>query len=138
MRAEIEVMLSEARALRTEGQAVAALAAYRKSVDMAQSAGEPGLAAHGLRHVSDLAREAGDFDTALQSGTEAVALYRAQAASRPLDLANALRVTALALSALGRGEAAVPMWREARGLYAGLAIEDGVAECDSHLPTPLE
>lgn len=134
MRAEIEAILSEARALRTEEQAVAAMAAYRKSVDMAQRASEPGLAAHGLRHVSDLAREAGDFDTALQSGTEAVALYRAQTASRPLDLANALRVTALALGALGRGDAAVPIWREARGLYAGFAIEEGVAECDSHLP----
>ncbi|MBA3878594.1 MAG: hypothetical protein C0500_02630 [Sphingobium sp.] len=134
MPTDIEAQLADARTLRTEGQADRAAAAYREAADLARLGEQPQLRAHALRHLSDLAREAGDIETALASGREALSLYRADPAALPLDVANALRVTALALGLRGQTNEAVPLWREARGLYAGLGIEAGVAECDQHLP----
>ncbi len=134
MSAAIEVLLAEARALRTAGQADAAAAVYRDAAARARTEDAPLELAHALRHLSDLAREAGREDEALATGREALALYRAQAAPQPLDLANALRVTALALDLNDLHDAAVSLWREARGLYAGLGISAGVAECEQHLP----
>lgn len=134
MPTDIEARLADARALRTDGQADRAAAAYREAADLARQGGQSQLRAHALRHLSELARDAGDRDAALASGREALSLYRADPAAPPLDLANALRVTALALDLLGQADEAVPLWREARGLYAGLGIEAGVAECDAHLP----
>lgn len=134
MSGAIEAQIAKARALRTAGQADMAAAAYREAGALARAAAAPLLLAHALRHVSDLASEAGRGEEALASSSEAVDLYRAQASPQPLDLANALRVKALALGALGRQDEATPVWREARGLYAGLGIEEGVAECDAQLP----
>ena len=134
MSAAIEALLAQARALRTAGQADAAATAYRNAATLARAADAPLGLAHALRHLSDLAREAGRDDEALATGSEALALYRAQATPLPLDLANALRVTALALDLNDQRDAAVSLWREARGLYAGLGISAGVAECEQHLP----
>ena len=134
MSAAIEALLAQARALRTAGQVDAAATAYRDAATLARAADAPLGLAHALRHLSDLAREAGRDDEALATGSEALALYRAQAAPQPLDLANALRVKALALDLNDQHDAAVSLWREARGLYAGLGISAGVAECEQHLP----
>lgn len=134
MSAAIEALLAQARALRTVGQADAAAAVYRDAAARARTEGAPLELAHALRHLSDLAREAGRQDEALATGSEALALYRAQAAPQPLDLANALRVTALALDLNDQHDAAVSLWREARGLYSGPGISAGVAECEQHLP----
>lgn len=134
MSAEIEALLAQARALSDTGPVDRAAQAYREAASRARGAGRSMLQAQALRHVSDLAREAGNADEALTSGNEALTLYRADPAAAPLDLANAQRVTALALEFGDRPEEAVPLWREARGLYAGLGIEAGVAECDQHLP----
>ncbi|WP_448098223.1 hypothetical protein [Luteibacter yeojuensis] len=51
----------------------------------------------------------------------------------PLDLANALRVNALALQVAGEVAAAQPVWTEARRFYDGLDIRAGVEECDLYL-----
>jgi hypothetical protein len=56
---------------------------------------------------------------------------------QPLDLANALRVTALAFEALARRAEAVARWRRARELYAALGVLEGVTECDDYLGRPL-
>ena len=50
-----------------------------------------------------------------------------------LDLANALRLKALALDALERSGEAVIDWTEARRIYADLGVAEGVAECDARL-----
>ncbi|MBX9861086.1 MAG: hypothetical protein K2Y20_16075 [Sphingomonas sp.] len=134
MSAAIEVLLAQARALRTAGQADAATTSYRDAAALARATNAPLELAHALRHLSDLAREAGRCDEALATGSEALTLYRSQAAPLPLDLANALRVTALALDLNDEQDAAVPLWREARGLYAGLGIAAGVGECEQYLP----
>lgn len=131
---DIEAMLAQARALRTSGRTDAAAVAYRDAAALARATDAPLALAHALRHVSDLARDAGRADEALVCGSEALALYRAHAAPQPLDLANALRVTALALDGMQQRDEAVLLWREARSLYAGLGIDAGVAECEAHLP----
>lgn len=88
--------------------------------------------AYDLRHSSQQARREGRAVAALGDATEAVAIY-AGVSDRQLDLANALRLKALALDDLGRlGEAAID-WTEARRLYADLGVVEGVAECDSRL-----
>lgn len=58
-------------------------------------------------------------------------LYGAQGPEHRLDLANALRLTALALEALDRP--ALQAWREAGDLYAELDIAAGLAEAERHL-----
>lgn len=50
-----------------------------------------------------------------------------------VDLANGLRVQALAADPVQGTLAAAPLWREARTLYRDGQIEDGVRECDQHL-----
>ena len=69
---------------------------------------------------------------ALGNATEAVAIY-ANLPERRLDLANALRLKALALDALDRPAEAALDWTEARRLYADLGVTEGVTECDARL-----
>ncbi len=88
--------------------------------------------AYDLRHRSDRARLEGRFVEAPGEATEAVALY-ADLPDRSLDLANALRLKALALDALDQPGQAIVDWSEARRLYADLGIAEGVAECDTRL-----
>ena len=123
--------ITQARSVRTAGDSTAAEQLYRRAAELAASEEDDVLRAHALRHVSDLARERGDSSQALASAEEAVALYRAAPDARPLDLANALRLTALALEQNG-GKAA-EFWREARDLYARVDVQAGVDECARHL-----
>ncbi|WP_029416268.1 hypothetical protein [Brevundimonas bacteroides] len=88
--------------------------------------------AYDLRHASDRARLEGRTVQALADATEAVAIY-ANLPDRGLDLANALRLKALALDDLERSGEAVLDWTEARRLYADLGIAEGVTECDGRL-----
>lgn len=125
--------IAEARNVRTAGDAAGAERLYRLGAELARAEDDTILRAHALRHISDLARECGDFTLALSQAEEAVALYRTAADARPLDLANALRLTALALEGLNSPHAAVPAWQEARRLYVQLGVQAGVDECDRHL-----
>ena len=88
--------------------------------------------AYDLRHASDRARLEGRALEALADATEAVAIYE-DLADRGLDLANALRLRALALDELDQSGEAVLDWTEARRLYADLGVAEGVTECDGHL-----
>lgn len=88
--------------------------------------------AYALRHSSDRARVAGHPAKALDAAAGAIAVYAGHL-DRPLDLANALRLKALALDELDREAEAVVEWREARRLYLELGIDEGVTECDGRL-----
>src|ERR1700745_2638432 len=99
----IAMACDDAHQARKQGRLGEAARYYASAAAMARVAGEHDGLAHALRHVSDLARERGDGPLALEAGEEAVALYRAGAS--PLNLANALRVHALALQTLGNGAA---------------------------------
>lgn len=130
---EAREAIAEARAVRKAGDAAAAEQLYRRAAELARSEQDALLRAHALRHVSDLARERGDMHQALAAAEEAAAFYRAAPDESPLDLANALRLTALALEGAGRKPEALPAWREARSLYAHVDVQAGVDECDRHL-----
>jgi tetratricopeptide (TPR) repeat protein len=128
----IEEVLRDARAEARAGDQRKAERLYGDAASLARGQAEPILLAHALRHLSDLARERGAGDEALAAAEEAVALYRS-APSRSLDLANALRLAALAREALNERGQAVTLWREARLLYDRCDVQAGVAECDRHL-----
>ncbi|MEA3062304.1 MAG: hypothetical protein QOJ94_2085 [Sphingomonadales bacterium] len=126
----VEKLIAQAYALRRAGDAVAAEAAYSSAARLARSTGDaPGLA-HALRHVSDLARERDAPAGALAAAREAADLYRSDAAAKPLDLANSLRLQALALEALGRRAESLPLWEEAAILYGQAGVAVAVAECE--------
>ena len=99
----ILLALAEAKQARSEQ-------AYVHAAELAREAHELGLLAHALRHVSDLARARGGNEVSLASGAEAIELYRSLPDAAPLDLPNALRVTALALHALARPSDAMSVW----------------------------
>ena len=78
-------------------------------------------------------REQGHSQVAIEHASEAVTLYRQLADVSPVEMANALRVWALAQAAEGDTAATRAAWREARKLYATARIEAGVTECEMHL-----
>lgn len=128
---DIDWLLTEAHVLHERGEAEQARTLYDEALLQARAAGDPVGLAKALRHVSDLDREAGHPEAALAAAEEAATLYGAQGPEHRLDLANALRLTALALEALGRP--ALQPWREAGDLYAALDIAAGLAEAERHL-----
>lgn len=127
----LESLIAEGRAKRNSGDSDGALKCYRSAADQAQEAGRLDVLLHAQRHVADLARETSDVELALDAGAETVHLARTLADIPQLDLANALRVYALALEANGQDGRVV--WREARLVYQEAGVIDGVAECDEHL-----
>lgn len=134
MQDDLRQIIENAKEARMAGRVSEAREAYRRAADLARAGSDQRLLAYALRHVSDLARENGDFNEALMAGSAAVAIYRADPDAAPLDLANALRVHALALADTAPSGQAIALWREARTFYAALGIPEGVAECDAHLP----
>lgn len=113
------------------GNPDAALAAYAQAVRINRARGDQDRVAHNLRHIGDILSEARRFAEALPLHEEALALYRARPETRPLDLANALRGTALARE--GAGADARVLWAEARDLYAAEGVPDGVRECERRI-----
>lgn len=131
MSRSIEALLVEARAARRAGRADEARETYDRTRLAARDAGRPLLEGDALRHLSDLDREAARREQALSAAEQAVTLY--ETADRPLDLANSLRLKALALEGLMSRTDARPAWIRARDLYAAAAVADGVAECEERL-----
>lgn len=139
MSGPIEEAVHDARQARTAGDLAAADIGYSRAADLARIEGDQASLAHALRHLSDISRESGSLERALATGREAVCVYRAYGGASPVDLANAMRLNALALERLGRSEEAAPLWREARRLYQLGNVPAGVEECDSHLgPAPKD
>jgi tetratricopeptide (TPR) repeat protein len=133
MEQPVEDLLRKAHELRKAGDPVQAEQVYARAGELARTTGDAPALAHALRHVSDLARERGAAVEALAGAGEAAALYRAMEKANPLDLANALRVEALALEALGRRQEALPVWRQAQGLYELAQVPIAVAECERRM-----
>ena len=129
----IEAFLAEARRAREEGRASDAHNGYARAAALSREARLPLLQAHALRHLSDLDREADRLDQALAHAGQASALYRANGQGASLDMANALRLTALSLDGLRRPDAATAAWTEARDLYAEAGVAAGVSECETRL-----
>lgn len=131
MSQSLQALLSFARDARAAGRRADGRRAYDEVVSRARLAADRQALAHALRHASDMDREDGCFADAADAAREAVDLYRTDGTGKSLDLANALRLQALASEALG--VPAETFWLEARALYLELDVEAGVAECDRHL-----
>ncbi len=133
MSEDIESIVDRARQDRMKGHLREALQGYERAADLARTANDITQLAYAQRHVGDLQRELGQHRSAESAAAEAVALYRQKGGGASLDLANALRVLALAQESLGKLPEAAISWREARPLYDALGILEGVQECDGHL-----
>lgn len=129
----IEAHLTLAREAAAEGRPGDARNSYARAAALSRESGAPLLQAHALRHLSDLDREADHLEQALAHAEQAAALYRANGRGTSLDMANALRLTGLALDGLRKTVQARPAWSAARELYARAEVADGVAECDRRL-----
>ena len=132
----IEAHLTMAREAAAEGRAGDARNAYARAAALSRESSAPLLQAHALRHLSDLDREADHLEQALAHAEQAAALYGANGQAASLDMANALRLKALALDQLRREGPAILAWTAARDLYAALDVPPGVAECDRRLNRP--
>jgi tetratricopeptide (TPR) repeat protein len=84
--------------------------------------------AHTIRHVADVARKQGKTEVARVCYDESLAIYRGDATTAPLDLANALRGYGLLLEALGEGAEAHAVWVKALTLYTELGVPAGIEE----------
>ena len=133
MSEDSEPIVDQARRDRMEGRLREALTGYERAADIARTANDMGQLAHAQRHVGDLLRELGQNRSAESAASEAVALYRQHCDDASLDLANALRVLALAQESLGQSPEAGRSWREARSLYTAVGVLPGVHECDQHI-----
>lgn len=130
---EIQTRLDQAALARAEDRPADARNGYAQAAALSRETGKPLMRAFALRHLSDLDRMGGKPAEALGHAEQAVALYRRHSPAAQLDIANAVRLMALALDDLGRGEAATQAWTEARDGYAATGATEGVAECDARL-----
>ena len=133
MSEEYELSIDQPRRNRMEGRLREALTGYRRAAALARAANDMGQLAHAQRHAADLQRELGEHSSAESAASEAVNLYRQSGGGVSLDLANALRVLALAQESLGQLSKADGSWREARPLYEAVGVLPGVHECDEHI-----
>jgi len=128
----VQTLLNAAYEARAAGQRAQGRQAYGDALSAARQVDDVRALAHALRHVSDMDREDGRSIDALEAAREAVALYRPWGEAAALELANALRLQALAQDDLGQPSEAI--WGEARLLFLSLKVEAGVSECDQRLP----
>ncbi len=129
----IQAHLTAAREAMADHRPVDARNAYARAAALSRESGAPVLQAYALRHLSDLDCHSGHPEQALAHAEQAAALYAANGGGASLDMANSLRLRALALDALRRPDQARTVWTEARDLYAALEIAAGVAECETRL-----
>jgi tetratricopeptide (TPR) repeat protein len=106
---------------------------YEEAVSLLREAGETLVLAHTIRHLGDVHRDAGRLTEAEPCYVEALTIYRRQTNAPPLDLANAIRSFAVLRGDTGENKAAAELWREARGLYQFVGVQEGVAESDRQI-----
>ena len=124
----------EAKAARRQGRLVDATALYVEAAESFRAEHEAGRWAHALRHAAELAIKAGDTSAGLRDAQAVVEYYRSSPPTA-LEMANALRVEAMAEAAMGATASAKQHWSEARALYVDAGVADGVAEADRRVAT---
>ena len=130
---EIQTRLDQAALARAEDRYADARNGYAQAAALSRETGQPLMRALALRHLSDIDRLGGKPAEALGHAEQAAALYRRHAPGAGPDIAQALRLMALALQDLKRREAAAKAWSEARELFAAAGDDKAVAECDARL-----
>jgi tetratricopeptide (TPR) repeat protein len=111
----------------------AALRHYEEAVTICRTECNPLVLAHTVRHIADIHRQEGNHRLAGSCYDEALRIYREHKETPQLDLANALRGSALLKEAVGEIQEARALWQEAGKLYADLHVEAGVAESNRRL-----
>ena len=119
----------EAKSARRQGRLVDATALYVEAAESFLAEQDMARWAHALRHAAELAIRAGDTAAGLRDAQAVVAYYRSSPPTA-LEMANALRVEAMAEAAMGATANAKQHWSEARALYVDAGVVDGVAEAD--------
>lgn len=132
MNGAVSTLLKQARDARETRALERACLLYQQAADLCSLSQNLADRAFALRHVSDLNRELGRFGDALAIAQEAESIYRT-GGGNALDLANCLRLVALAHMGLNDEGSALPFWQEARQLYSQSGVDGGVAECEYHL-----
>lgn len=118
---------------RDDGNHEAALPHYEEAVAECRKSGDSSTLAHTIRHLADLHTDLGNLVVAEQLYDETMAIHRGDPNTHPGNLANAVRAFAVLKDKAGKSDEGRPLWEEARGLYAKLGVEEGVAECDERL-----
>ena len=108
------------------GEAIAALRALDDVEDRLRLA-------HTVRHLGDVTREQRRMEMAVACYNEAIGIYRADHATLPLDLGNALRGYALLREELGDHAAARLVWEEVLKLYTEVGVQAGIDEAETRL-----
>ena len=133
--AEAERLFKEAaaQARRDKGDRVGAAIYYAEAITLFRTVNATTLLAHALRHAAEIRSEMKEYGVAGTQIEESLRLYRSlqyadDAEAEPLDLANALRV-----SALNDERRALQAWAEAEQLYAAAHVDAGVTESQQHL-----
>lgn len=129
----IQAHLTTAREAMADGRSPDARNAYARAAALSRESGAPLLQAHALGRLSDIDRQADRLEQALAHAEQAAALYRANGQGASPDMAEALRLTALALDGLRKSEPARVAWTGARDLYVAAGDADGVADCERRL-----
>lgn len=104
-----------------------ALGYYEEAAAIYRTLGDTDRTAHTIRHVADVHRREGRAAAADPIYREALALYRAEPETSPLDLANAIRGLAL----VAPRDEALRLWEEAGRLYQSAGVDAGVQEAAS-------
>lgn len=123
-----EGLMGVAQSRRDKGDRIGASIYYAEAITLLRNAEATAELASALRHAADIRSELGEYAVAGSHSQEAVRLYRSLSPVPALDLANALRV-----SALNDEREARASWAEAETLYNEAGIADGVAEAAQHL-----
>lgn len=119
----------EAKSARRQGRLSDATALYEEAAESFQAEQQPQRWAHALRHAAEFAVKAGDCATGLREARIVLEYYRSTPPAS-LEMANALRVMALAEAAAGERDNALMHWNEARDLYQDAGVADGVVEAE--------
>lgn len=111
----------------------ASMLKYSVAVAFARVGNDPLGLAHRVRHLGDAYRRLGRAASADACYVEALAIYRRHQATKPLDLANALRGFALLKENGGARQDARSLWQEAHDLYVKVEVAAGVQESAARL-----
>ncbi len=122
----------EAKSARRQGRLSDATALYEEAAESFRAEQQPARWAHALRHAAEFAVRVGDSATGLREAHVVLEYYRSSPPTT-LEMANALRVMALAEAAAGEKDSAREHWSEARVLYRDAGIADGVLEAERHV-----
>ncbi|HEX4156033.1 MAG TPA: hypothetical protein VHY48_10500 [Acidobacteriaceae bacterium] len=119
----------EAKSARRQGRLSDATALYEEAAESFQKEQQPERWAHALRHAAEFAVRSGDSATGLRYALAVMEFYRSSPPTT-LEMANAVRVVALAEAAEGERARARDHWSEARTLYVDAGVADGVVEAE--------